>query len=85
MNEIEYEQYQEAVQRFYTKEGVNRLPSPIDDPFFSWRACDCCGRSLGGMRYECGPYKVCVDCLYYTTYGKLDDLTMLGISKGGDR
>lgn len=55
-------------------------------PFFSWRACDCCGRNLGGDRYhatgwndklgEAFCYEVCQDCIYYAEYGRLDDMTM---------
>ena len=83
MNETEYEQFQWAVQRFYTGEKLEMMPQPSREPYFSSVPCDCCKRSIGGMRVECGPFSICLDCLYYTTYGALDDMTMLGISKGG--
>ena len=54
---------------------------------FSWSLCEICNRALGGTRYEMamtnpgeGPiYYVlgCTDCLYYATYGHLDDTTMM--------
>ena len=61
------------------------------DPFFSWRGCECCGRNLGGDRYhasgynaEAGEaycYEVCVDCIYYAEYSRLDDMTMMGLEE----
>lgn len=58
----------------------------VDEPFFSWRPCDCCGSSLGGNREhatgynrekdEIREYTVCEDCIYYAEYGRLDDTTM---------
>lgn len=63
----------------------------MNEPSFSWHSCDCCGSSLGGSRYpasgysrelnECFEYDVCVDCLYYATYGQLDDQTMMDIEE----
>jgi hypothetical protein len=60
-----------------------------DEPFFSWRRCDCCGTSLGGNREhatgynpttkEIQEYTVCEDCIYYAAYGQLDDQTMLEV------
>jgi len=53
---------------------------------FSWRPCECCHRPLGGDRYPASGYsrqgvvymfEICVDCLYYNEYGRLDDITML--------
>lgn len=49
-----------------------------DEGFFSWRACDGCGSSLGGTRYAAhGRDKkggiihldICVDCLMYMANG----------------
>jgi hypothetical protein len=65
------------------------------DPHFSWQPCECCNRRLGGDRYDCtgynptnaevqGPYSVCTDCLYYATYGKLDDSTMLEVERSAE-
>lgn len=59
-----------------------------DEPYFSWRSCECCGSNLGGDRYDVvtndrdtleiqGPFSVCSDCCYYVEYGTLDDMTML--------
>ncbi len=57
-----------------------------DEPFFSWSPCDCCGSSLGGDREHATgwnpteesvqEYTICVDCVYYAEYGRLDDMTM---------
>lgn len=63
----------------------------LNEPYFSWRRCDCCGSSLGGDRefatgwnpitrqvYE---YSIFTDCAYYAEYGRLDDTTMLEIEE----
>lgn len=57
-----------------------------DEPYFSWRHCDCCGTHLGGNREhatgynrsldEIREYSVCEDCVYYAEYGRLDDRTI---------
>ena len=78
--------FHHAVAEFFTAEGINCL-STIEvadedpaEPYFSWRACECCGSSLGGDREDCngynpktkeiqGPYSVCTDCLLYITNG----------------
>ena len=60
------------------------------EPYFSYKPCDCCLRSLGGMRHDVIAnhptagileYSVCDDCVYYNEYGKLDDLTMLNLKE----
>jgi hypothetical protein len=58
----------------------------MQEPWFSWRPCECCRRSLGGNREhatgynpttkEIQEYDVCEDCIYYAEYGQLDDMTM---------
>ncbi|KKM74876.1 hypothetical protein LCGC14_1395940 [marine sediment metagenome] len=60
-----------------------------DEPSFSWTRCDCCDRDLGGDRYhatgynrqadQIQEYSICVDCMYYAEYGRLDDQAMLDI------
>ena len=65
-------------------EGVIR-----EDPWFSWRPCECCGSYLGGNREHLNAmhkptgkavqYVICIDCVYYLEYGKLDDTTMLRV------
>lgn len=60
-----------------------------DEPYFTWSACECCGRSLGGNREhatgyhrrhnDIREYEICTDCAYYAEYGQLDDMTMLRI------
>ncbi len=62
----------------------------VDEPFFSWGACDCCGTHLGGNREhatgynpttkEIQEYTICEDCVYYSAYGRLDDQTMKEIN-----
>ena len=101
MNKKEYADYEKSVKEFFEREGINCLSQqPIDqnaeefkynpDPYFSWRSCDCCDRSLGGDRRLCNGYNpktkevqnnysVCSDCEYYVEYGRLDDTTMLEI------
>lgn len=67
----------------------------MNEPYFSWQSCECCGSNLGGNRYvasayhpkpdgsiggmgsECSEYEICEDCVYYATYGQLDDTTMM--------
>ena len=57
------------------------------EPFFSWKPCECCNGQLGGNRetYSFAMFNsdgetfdadICTDCVYYLTYGKLDDATM---------
>ena len=63
----------------------------MNEPSFSWSACECCGSSLGGDRYPasgysrelnaCYEYEICADCLYYTAYGELDGQTMMDIEE----
>lgn len=86
----EYKEYQKDVENFFKKEGINNLsPDSGDDnePWFSWRHCDCCGTHSGGDRMgatgwnpaarEVQEYEaVCMDCIYYAEYGQLDDMTM---------
>lgn len=65
-----------------------------NEPFFSWRPCDCCKSRLGGNRehatgynsntHEIQEYNVCVDCIYYAAYGRLDDMTMLEVEDDKD-
>jgi len=69
------------------------LDSEPSEPYFSWQPCECCGSNLGGNReaYSFGTdypgiagtfdANICVNCVYYLAYGKLDDLTMLEISE----
>ena len=91
MNAQEYKEYQKRVEEFV--EDMNYI-SPIYDEdgdsqeYFSWAACDCCVRPLGGTRYkmqgyyrehEYDTFAVCGDCLYYLEYGRLDDMTMMEI------
>ena len=61
------------------------------DPYFSWSSCECCGSRLGGSRYhatgynpktkEAYCYEICIDCMYYAEYERLDDLTMLDMEE----
>ena len=84
MNKQQYDRYCQAVQDFFESEGIKHLPSCSDDAFFSWRACDCCKRPLGGMRHKCGEYSICYDCIYFDAYGRLDDATMIAIENSGN-
>lgn len=60
------------------------------EPFFSWSPCECCGSSKGGNRetysFACNDGEqfeadICVDCVYYLAYGKLDDTTMMEVEQ----
>lgn len=91
MTKQEYAWYEAAVAKFFSH-GLHNLSTKSDDngicePFFSWRACQCCDSSQGGDRYECDGYNdttkeveeydcICEDCVYYAEYGSLDDTTM---------
>lgn len=67
--------------------GEYDTESDYPEAYFSWQPCECCGSPLGGNREDYigfnqetgevqGPYSICVDCVYYTEYGQLDDVTM---------
>lgn len=91
MTSTEYRQYQQAVESFFGREEIENLSSTSEEPYFSWRPCDCCQRDLGGNRYDASgynrkakevqEYSVCEDCIYYAEYGQLDDQTMMDIEK----
>ena len=61
----------------------------FEEPWFSWRRCNCCGSTLGGNRETMHAVDpdgnilhvggVCVDCVYFLEYGCLDDTTMAEI------
>lgn len=96
MNKQEYAHYEQAVAQFLhgynIKPGCYGPAEPEADPFFSWRPCGCCGSGLGGNRETYrfainGSHDatisaaICVDCIYYLTYGRLDDTTMMEIEQ----
>lgn len=61
------------------------------DPYFSRSDCEACGSTLAGDRHpvhgkrigdhSLAHLSVCTDCVYYITYGQLDDETMMEIEK----
>jgi hypothetical protein len=73
------------------EDGSCPIHGQMQEPWFSWRPCECCGTRLGGNREhatgynpttkEIQEYDVCMDCIYYAEYGQLDDQTMLDIEK----
>ena len=77
------------------EDGASFCPScnqeVFPESFFSHTPCDICNSSLGGDRYhatgynrdldEIYCYDVCMDCLYFAEYGRLDDQTMMDISE----
>ena len=105
MNKKEYSEYERAAAKFFEREGITNLSAETGDdvdhacvicgdivgcdPWFSRRACECCGSGLGGNRYHATGYnpeaeaaycyEVCQDCIYYAEYGRLDDMIMLEI------
>lgn len=99
MTYAEYVRYCERVAEFLAREGLDSL-SPVSDPDTGeWdgdhtTTCDCCGQygscyvSSGynpTTKEVQGGYDVCEDCVYYLTYGNLDDDTMLQIEKDKKR
>lgn len=61
----------------------------VNEPFFSWMPCVCCGSHLGGDREHATGwdgknvreyYCVCSDCIYFAEHGCLDDQTMLEVN-----
>ena len=92
----DYQEYQKIVEEFFESERINSLSlaDGESEPHFSWTACECCKRPLGGDRFDCKGYSnkdneiydyaVCVDCFYYAEYGTLDDMTMLKIEEGAE-
>lgn len=67
-------------------------PDYSPDPFFSWRPCECCHQLAGGRENACGwnadlgevcgPYEVCLDCLYYHANGELPDCFTYQVMRG---
>jgi hypothetical protein len=64
--------------------------APERESWFSWYPCECCGSHLGGSREylyardandDIVQFIICVDCVYYIEYGRLDDLTMMEVEK----
>lgn len=95
MTKQEYAEYENAVSEFMNSEGLANLTTVsnengVTEPYFSWRACECCKTTLGGDRYTCNGFNpttkeiqeyefICEDCVYYSEYGRLDDQTMMEI------
>jgi hypothetical protein len=91
MTTTEYKVYQVSVERFLNTNCVkpgcysNVTPEEPTRNEFSWCPCECCNRRLGGARerYHFGSEagllaaEICDDCVYYLTYGQLDDMTMM--------
>lgn len=94
MNAQQYADYQKRVAEFLHEHNIKPGcygPKDCDaEPYFSWSPCPCCGSSLGGNR-ELYTFAVihggtvsaaiCTDCVYYLTYGRLDDSTMLEVER----
>ena len=95
MNAQQYADYQKRVATFLREHDIKPGcygPEDCDDePFFSWRPCCCCKGGLGGNReiYRFAlnsnggmiSAAICTDCVYYLTYGRLDDSTMLEVER----
>lgn len=83
MTTAEYTEYEERVATFMHDEGLSVLSPGGDETWFSWSPCECCQRPTGGTREQATAYHVdtgsilsfniCTDCVYYATYGSLDD------------
>jgi hypothetical protein len=96
MNALQYAKYERDVADFLkrnnVKPGCHSPKNAGAGPHFSWRACECCGSSLGGdretytfaMDYTSGETfdaNICTDCVYYLAYAQLDDTTMMEIEE----
>lgn len=80
-------EFEASVKRFFDLEGVTSLSilegDDNQEPYFSWRPCECCGSRLGGDRYDTNGYNpetkeiyeytVCNDCILYIYNGDLPD------------
>ena len=92
MNKKEYIAYEIEVKAFLRENDV--IPgcfgpkSDDSEPYFSWQNCDCCKSELGGNRenyvfvtnqMDKFEAEICTDCIYYLTYGRLDDSQMMEI------
>lgn len=87
MTRIQYTYFKRAVQQFLdvneVKPGCFAAVNASTGPFFSKSQCECCKSPLGGNRETCAfignvnfTADICEDCIYYLTYGRLDDTTM---------
>ena len=89
-----YESYKAEFAAFMANEGLSNLTSDSDNADeFSTYPCDVCGERRGGQRcqatgYAPGPdhrlpvvneYTVCVDCMLFAEYGKIDDMSMMDL------
>lgn len=83
MNHRQYEDYVARVGAFLA--DFRHEPTTEGEPFFSRSPCCSCGSCLAGEREEAtgvlhdgGTWtgNVCVDCVYFFAYGRLDDVTM---------
>lgn len=84
----DYRKYKRTVELFQQEFKLSHL-STGEKTWFSWDRCDCCQDGDGGERYglyahqegnsEVVSFSICVDCVYYVNYGKLDDSTVTAI------
>lgn len=97
MNKQEYTEYKARVEKFITDNKIEVYAPDINEQGenisgFSWQPCECCGSPLGGDRFSMiyktdrtdntvSTFQVCIDCLYFLEYGRLDDMTMLEIEQ----
>lgn len=69
-------------------------PEDKHEPYFSWLCCELCGDHQGGMRSyvhsvlkgngKIWHFRACEDCVYYVTYGRLDDRSMDEVNREPD-
>lgn len=92
MDRKQYAEYEEAYRK--GTEGFSIVAHECGEDGcdeFSWRHCEICHSRLGGPRHNMtltnpGPadesysVKACSDCLYYSEYGQLNDMTMQEIA-----
>lgn len=91
----DFEIYKSRVENFLAVSNIkpgcfspHREGENDSEPFFSWSNCECCNRPLGGTREKYSfatnngkifDADICQDCIYFLTYGELDDLTMMNL------
>lgn len=90
MTKTEYAAY---VSRF--EDGIKGYTHFTTDgeEYFSWRRCSICGTTEGGSREDGQAVdsksdaivfvgSICLDCVYFNEYGRLDDMTMMEVEEG---
>lgn len=89
MTKQEYQNYVSRVENFFQRNSLNNLTSTSASPYFTWSACPVCGNRDGHNAEDANGFSttedimefedVCQNCLYFASYGQLDDMTMMDL------